>query len=187
MPLKISVDSGPENRGVLINLQNQWGINRVVASAYNPKAQGIIKQGHAAIVAALKKLPGNWHNNLHRVLWADRVTVKRSTGETPAYMVCSREHILPIELSIPTWQVLPWDEVTDTASLLAMRARQFEKRDVRLKESINQTVRLRQENKDYFNDSKIIRPEKLKPGDLILLKDSFHENNRSILSKFLPK
>jgi hypothetical protein len=187
MPLKISVDGGPENRGVLIDLQNQWGINRVVASAYNPKAQGMIERGHAAIVAALKKLPGDWHDNLHRVLWADRVTVKRSTGETPAYMVCGREHILPIELSIPTWQVLPWDEVTDTASLLAMRARQFEKRDVRLKESIARTVRLRQENKDYFDDSKIIRPEKLKPGDLVLLKDSFHENDRSILSKFLPK
>jgi hypothetical protein len=57
-------------------------------------------------------------------------------------MVCGREHILPIELSIPTWQVLPWDEVSDTALLLAMRARQFEKRDVRLKESIAWTVRL---------------------------------------------
>jgi hypothetical protein len=121
------------------------------------------------------------------VLWADRVTVKRSTGETLAYMVCSREHILPIKLSIPTWQVLSWDKVTNTASLLAIRAQQFEKRDVRLKESINQTVRLCQENKDYFDDSKIIRPEKLKPRDLVLLKDLFYENNQSILSKFLPK
>jgi hypothetical protein len=63
----------------------------------------MIERGHASIVAALKKLLGDWVDNLDRVLWADRVTVKRSTGETPAYMVCGREHILPIELSIPTW------------------------------------------------------------------------------------
>jgi hypothetical protein len=58
-------------------------------------------------------------------------------------MVCGREYILLIELSILTWQVLPWGEVSDTPSLLAIRARQFEKRDERLKESIARTVRLR--------------------------------------------
>jgi hypothetical protein len=83
----------------------------------------MIERGYAPLVAALKKLKGNWVDNLHCVLWADRVTVKRSTNETLAYLVCGREYILPIELLISTWQVLPWEEVTDTASLLAMRAR----------------------------------------------------------------
>jgi hypothetical protein len=89
------------------------------------------------------------------------VTVKRSTNETPAYLVCGREHILPIELSIPTWQVLLWEKVTNTASLLAIRARQFEKRDARLQEAIARTVRLRYKNKDYFDEAKTIRIEKL--------------------------
>jgi hypothetical protein len=187
LPLKMTVDGGPENKGLLKDLQQQWGINRIVASAYHPQGQGLIERGHAALVAALKKLPGNWVDNLWKVLWADRVTVKRSTNETPAFLVCGREHILPVELSIPTWQVLPWKEVRDTQTLLAMRARQFERRDARLKESIARTVRLRHENKDYFDESRVIRSEKLKIGDLVLLRDSYHENNRSVLTKFLPK
>jgi hypothetical protein len=135
-PLKMSVDGGPENKGLVEDIQRQFGINRVVASAYHPQGQGVIERGHTVLLAALKKLPGNWVDNLSKVLWADRVTVKRSTGETPAYLVSGREHILPIELSIPTWQVLPWKEVTDTPSLVAMRARQFQRRDRRLNEAI---------------------------------------------------
>lgn len=138
-------------------------------------------------MSALKKMSGNWVDNLHRALWADRVTVKRVTGETLAFLVCGKEHILPIELSILTWQTLPWDTVTDTASLLELRTRQFEKRDERLRESISRTVRLRDYNKEYFDDSKVLRPNVLQEGDLVLLRDSYHENDRTILTKFLPK
>jgi len=187
LPLKMSADGGPENKGLVESLQKQWGINRVISSAYHPQGQGLIERGHAPIVAALKKLRGNWVENLASVLWADRTTVKRSTQETPAYLVSGREHILPIELSIPTWQTLPWAEVKDTPTLLAMRAQQFRRRDERFQESINRTVRLRQENKDYFDDSKVLRKDPLAAGDLVLLRDSFHETDRSTLTKFLPK
>ncbi|KAK1907837.1 hypothetical protein P3342_006166 [Pyrenophora teres f. teres] len=141
LPLKMSADGGPENKGLVENLQQQWGINRVISSAYHPQGQGLIERGHAPIVAALKKLRGNWVDNLANVLWADRTTVKRSTQETPAYLVSGREHILPVELSIPTWQTLPWSEVKDTPTLLAMRAQQFQRRDERFQEAINRTVR----------------------------------------------
>ncbi|KAK1913548.1 hypothetical protein P3342_005485 [Pyrenophora teres f. teres] len=187
LPLKMSADGGPENKGLVENLQQQWGINRVISSAYHPQGQGLIERGHTPIVAALKKLRGNWVDNLANVLWADRTTVKRSTQETPAYLVSGREHILPVELSIPTWQTLPWSEVKDTPTLLAMRAQQFQRRDERFQEAINRTVRLRQENKDYFDDAKVLRKEPLAVGDLVLLRDSFHETDRSTLTKFLPK
>ena len=187
LPLKISADGGPENKGLVEDLQRQFGINRVISSAYHPQGQGLIERGHAPIVAALKKLRGNWVDNLPNVLWADRTTIKRSTNETPAYMVSGQEHILPIEMSIPTWQTLPWNEVSDTSTLLAMRARQFERRDSRFREAIDRTVRLRHENKDYFDDVKDVRASKLAVGDLVLLRDSFYDNDRSILTKFLPK
>jgi hypothetical protein len=187
IPLKMSADGGPENKGLVEDLQGQWGINRVTSSAYHPQGQGLIERGHAPIVAALKKLPGNWVDNLTNVLWADRTTIKRSTNETPAYLVSGQQHILPIELSIPTWQTLPWTEVYDTPTLLAMRARQFDRRDERFRESIDRTIRLRHENKEYFDNSKVLRPTKLSKGDLVLLRDSFYDNDRSTLTKFLPK
>jgi hypothetical protein len=82
-------------------------------------------------------MSGNWVLNLHIALWADRVTVKRSTGETPAFLICGYEHVLPVELSICTWQTLPWTEVHDTELLLALRAKQFEHKDARLREAVD--------------------------------------------------
>jgi ribonuclease HI len=109
VPYLMLVDGGPENRGLVKDLAVQFGIHRVVSSAYNSKAQGFIERGHQPIVGALKKMTGNWVDNLHLALWADRITVKRSTGESPVYLISGKEHVLPIELSIPTWQ--PWNGI----------------------------------------------------------------------------
>jgi hypothetical protein len=68
-----------------------------------------------------------------------------------------------------------------------MRARQFEKRDERFREAIARTIRLRHENKDYFDDSKVIRDTRFATGDLVLIRDSFYDTDRSTLTKFLPK
>ena len=169
VPLKMSCDGGPENQGLVKDLQEQLGIARVVSSAYNPQGQGLIERGHKVLVAALKKMTGNWTDNLSRALWADRVTVKRPTGETPAFLIGGKEHVLPVELSIPTWQVLPWEGVTDTASLIATRAAQFKTRDRRLEEAVDRTIRLRHANKEYFNSTKDIRHNQISQGDLVLL------------------
>lgn len=186
-PLKISCDGGSENKGLVIDLQKQYGIQRVVSSAHHPQGQGMIERGHKVIVAALKKMTGNWVLNLPQALWADRVTVKRSTGETPACLIGGKEHVLPIELSLPTWQTLPWEQVTDTPSLLAMRAEQFRKRDVHLQEAIDRTIRLRHQNKEYFDDAKRIRSDQLAIGDLVLLRDSPADADMSTIANFRPK
>lgn len=86
----------------------------------------MIERGHKPIVDALSKMSDggstNWVRNLPAVLWADRSTVRTSTGLTPYYISCGNEPVLPIELEIPTWRILPWDEVHPTSDLLAMRA-----------------------------------------------------------------
>jgi transposase InsO family protein len=157
LPYRLSVDGGPENRGLVIDLAKQYGITRVVSSAYHPQGQGLIERGHKELVGALQKMKGNWADNLHRALWADRISVKRSTGETPAYLVLGQEHVLPIELSIPTWQTIQWGKITDTESLIAARAKQFERRDHRLEESVDRTVRLRYEGKEWFDNRHVLR------------------------------
>ncbi|CAN9171366.1 unnamed protein product [Alternaria alternata] len=68
-----------------------------------------------------------------------------------------------------------------------MRARQFDRRDEKFREVIDRTVRLRHENKEYFNNAKVLRPKKLSVRDLVLLRDSFYNNDRLVLTKFLPK
>jgi transposase InsO family protein len=59
VPLKMSCDGGPENRGLVEDLQKLYGIERIVSSAYHPQGQGLIERGHKVLVATLKKLQGN--------------------------------------------------------------------------------------------------------------------------------
>jgi hypothetical protein len=100
------VDGGPENKDVVEQLAADYGIKRVIISVYNFKANGIIERGYLPIVNAFAKITdggeGNWVQNLHAVLWADRTTVRKSTGYTPFYLNINNEPILPIELNIPT-------------------------------------------------------------------------------------
>jgi hypothetical protein len=187
VPYKISVDGGPENKGLVIDLAHLFGFDRVVASSYHPQGQGMIERGHKELVGALRKMSGNWVDNLSRALWADRVTVKRSTGETPAYLLCGQEHVLPIELCIPTWQTLPWEGVQDTESLIALRAEQFEQRGLRLQEAVDRIHRLRQEGKEWFDEKANLRVEPLDVGDLVLVRDTFNDQDMSRITKLDPK
>jgi hypothetical protein len=70
-------------------------------------------------------------------LWADCVTVKRTTQETLLYLISGKEPILPVDLSVLTWQTLPWNKVWDTETLLALWARQFDCRDQRLQDAVD--------------------------------------------------
>ena len=107
-------------------LAQRYGVKMVVISAYHPQANGMIMCGHKPIVDALLKMSNgdstNWVRNLSTVLWADWSTVRTSTGLIPYYISCGNEPIVPIELEIPTWRILPWDEVHSTSDLLAVRA-----------------------------------------------------------------
>ena len=101
----------PENKDVVNQFAVNYGIKRVVISAYKFKVNGMIERGHLSIVNAFAKITdggkGNWVQNLHAVLWADRITVRKSTGYTPFYLNVSSEPILLIELNIFTWKILP--------------------------------------------------------------------------------
>jgi hypothetical protein len=126
---QLTVDGNPENKDVMEQLVIDYGIKRVVISAYNFKINGIIERGYSPIVNALAKITdggkGNWVQNLYAVLWADRITVRKSTGYIPFYLNVSSEPILPIELDIPIWKIFPWGSVQTIADFLVLRTRQF--------------------------------------------------------------
>jgi hypothetical protein len=71
----------------------------------------MIEKGHKPLINALSKMINeglkNWINNLPAVLWADRFTIKRSTGYIPFYLLYSREPVLPIKFKVPTWRIFP--------------------------------------------------------------------------------
>ena len=177
---KLIVDGGPENKDQVIELANRYAIKRVVVSAYHPQANGMVERGHKPIVDALSKMTNGgllkWVDNLHAVLWADRTTVKKSTGHTPFYLNHGCEPMLPIELEIPTWNVLPWYEVRSTAELLSLRARQIQRRDEDIEEAALYLQRKRMEGKDNFDLDHRIREKDFSVNDMVLLHDTKREN-----------
>lgn len=180
---RMVMDGGPENKDVVEKLAERYGIRRIVASAYHPQGNGMVERGHSPITASLSKLTGggrtSWIQHLHAVLWADRITVRASTGLAPYEIEHSERAILPIEAEIATWHVLPWNQVRSTAELLAMRARQLEMREEDMEEARLHLRRAREMNKEYFDQVHNLRHEHLEVGDLVLLHDTKNEKDMS--------
>jgi hypothetical protein len=178
---KLVVDGGPENKKWGDVLASRYNIHKVVTSAYHPQANGMIERGHTAIVDALSKMTNgglkNWVTNLHSVLWADRTTIRRTTGLTPFRLNYGNEAVLPIELEIPTWQTLAWSQVRTTGDLLAVRAQQLQRRDKDMQEAVDYARRMREASKDPFDTTHQLHSRPFCVGDIVLLHDSKRETS----------
>jgi len=184
VPSKLVVDGGPENKDLVATLAEKYGISRVVVSAYHPQANGMIERHHRSVVDALSKLTGggaekNWVRHLPAVLWAERTTVKQTTGMTPYEVEYAQRPVLPVELDVTTWSVMRWKEVRNTADLIAMRARALERRDEDLEEARLRLRRSREENKVRFDLEKNVRDVPLPVGMLVLLRNEQKRINMS--------
>ncbi len=143
----------------------------------------MIEHGHKPIVDVLSKMSDggstNWVQNLPAVLWADQSTVRTSTGLTPYYICCGSEPVFLIELEVPTWRILSLSKVYSTADLLAIRARQLQRRDKDLEEATLHFQRIRLEGKEQQDFKHGIRNEKLAVGSIVLLHDTRREKDMS--------
>ena len=180
---KSIIDGRSENKDAVGELTKRYKVKEVVVSAYHPKTNRMIERGHKPIVDALSKMSErgstNWVRNLHTVLLADRSTVRTSTGLTPYYICCGSELVLPIELEISTWRVLPWDKVHSTADLLAICARQLQCRDRDLEEATLHLQRMHLEGKEHHDLKHGIRQEEPTIKSNVLLYDTRREKDMS--------
>ena len=184
-PQKIVVDGGTENQGFVRELSDKYKLGRVQISPYNPRANGQVERGHAPIINSLAKMRGSWIRHLPAVLRADRATVRRSTGYSPHRLLYGCELTLLIELEVPTYATLPFEQVTNTEELIALRARQFERRDDDVAEALAHLQRMREESAEYFDENNSIRQEPLHEGDYVLLWDSSIDTSYARMHKFV--
>jgi len=95
-------DNGLENSGWSKVLREEYNYKVVKILAYNSQVAGYIEHGNQTLLRSLAKMTKggvlDWALILPSVLWADRTTVKSSTGFIPAYLVYGSEVVLPIEL-----------------------------------------------------------------------------------------
>ncbi|KAJ9246723.1 hypothetical protein DTO195F2_9270 [Paecilomyces variotii] len=176
-------DGGPENKAAVDVLVQKYKINRIKVSPYNPQANGAVEVTHKSFIRSIRKLAKgtgvNWVDHLPAVIWADRNTVKTSTGLTPFRAVMGYDAVLPIELEVPTWKTLAWDKVRTTEDLLLLRARQIELRDQDTEEARLRVQRRREAGKEVFDNKKRLREERLTEGQLVLLHDTKLETSYS--------
>lgn len=68
-----------------------------------------------------------WINHLPAVLWANRITIRYTTGYLPLRRMFGQDALLPIKLQNLTWNMADWIQgIEDTTSLIAASARQLE-------------------------------------------------------------
>ena len=171
-------------------LLEHYRIRRTVVSAYHPQANGLVERGHDSIVNSLSKYSnkvGDWVKYLPLALWADRVSVRRSTGYSAFEMVYGRECILPVQFSSLSWSMVDWEgEVRTHEDLLLARMRQLDQRVLAEAQAAENLRNSRKGNKAYFDQQKRFRggEEQLHVGDLVLLHNTKKVKTYSSKNKF---
>ncbi|XP_066167022.1 uncharacterized protein [Oryza sativa Japonica Group] len=119
VPNCIITDNGTQFTSELFgDYCDDMGIKLCFASPAHPKSNGQVERANAEILKGLKtktynvlkKHGDSWLEELPTVLWENRTTPSRATGETPFFLVYGAEAVLPSELSLGSPRVVLYNE-----------------------------------------------------------------------------
>ena len=98
------MDDGSENLSLTKTLLKRYCIKNVHISAYHPQSNGLVERGHGPVVNALAKYARdekvNWPRYLSLALWANRISIRRSTEYSAFELLYGRNCLLPVDLNI---------------------------------------------------------------------------------------
>ncbi|KAK5802116.1 hypothetical protein PVK06_029698 [Gossypium arboreum] len=110
LPEKIISDNATNlNNKMMKEVCEQFQIKHHNSSPYHPKMNGAVKAANKNIKRIIGKMTEtykDWHEKLPFALFAYRTSVRTSTGAAPFSLVYGMEAVLPIEVEIPSLQVL---------------------------------------------------------------------------------
>lgn len=176
--VKIVTDNGSPFRKAVRWLEEKYGIRGVAISPYNSQANGVVERPHWDLRQMLFKATGGevkkWFWNLHHVMWADRVTIRKGTGCSPYFMITGAHPTLPLDIVEATWLVKYPAQIATTTEIIGLRALALAKhvdhveamRQKVNREKMRRTLQLEQDAKARIKDFD------LGAGDLVLVKNS---------------
>ncbi len=136
----LTMDNGSEFQGEVQHLlRSLYRCTVIFSTLYHPEGNAPVEHSHDTLVSCLFKLTGDakghWPLYLHPVLFALRTTTSRSTGFSPFYLLYGQQPVFSFDAEDITWQTLDWDQVRTHEDLIAIRARQLQRRDQTLEQA----------------------------------------------------
>jgi len=180
---EIVTDNAPAYVSAVDRLRELYGITHIRISGYNSQANGIVESKHfdvrEAIVKTCRGAISKWREVLPHVLWAERVTIRKSTGFSPYYMAHGVHPLVPFDIIEATHLSPAQDFGMSTEELVALRASQLMKRPEDLEQMRKTVAASRERSLEQFSRRHAARiiDFDFKPGALVLVRNSRIEDS----------
>ncbi|OJT06660.1 Transposon Tf2-1 polyprotein [Trametes pubescens] len=186
-------DNGTPFVAALDYLRKKYGITHIRISGYNSRANGIVKRPHYDMRQALFKAADGaqerWHQHVHNVQWANRITVRRRLGCSPFFAATGSHPLLPFDIVKATYLAPPPNAMPSTADLIASRARALARRaeDVDRLHTRVYNARVHAAHQLELKHPRSIRDFNFARGDLVLMRNKAIESalNRKMRPRYL--
>jgi hypothetical protein len=158
-------------------LAAKYGIRHIRISPYNSQANGPVERRHLDVREAIMKTcegdESKWHTVVPLVFWAERVTTHRNLGYSSYYIAHGIEPLFPFDLAEATYMV-PAQDAMSTSDLIALRARQLQKRPEDLEQVKQRVIKARFDSIRNYEAkfANTIKTYDFKPGNLVLIRNS---------------
>nr|GEW43852.1 reverse transcriptase domain-containing protein [Tanacetum cinerariifolium] len=140
-------------------------IRQHFASVKHPQINGLVKRANHSmgegIKARLDARSKNWMEELPHVLWAHRITIKSSNGDTPFSLTYGVEAVIPAEIDMPTLRTAKVDLIQNNEALEINLDFLEERRE----EAAIREAKSKEKMEKYYNSK--VQNTSFKPGDLV--------------------
>jgi hypothetical protein len=183
--IEVVTDNGPSFHGEFEQLLKDYGVKQIKISPYNSQANGVVERGHFNIREALVKLSKNkiaqWPQMVSAACYTDRITIRRSTGYSPFYLLHGVHPFLPCDLVDATFMVTQFKPGMTDIELIAARTQQLLRlpQDIEKAKQTLQKARIRSKKAFESKYARRMIKSDYEPGTLVLLRNVPLENTMS--------
>ena len=176
----IVINKDFENKTVTEELLNRYRIRIKLTSIYHASINEMIERKHWSLINVLSKLIEDkierWFQHFYAMLWTDRIIVRDFINVIFFRFLYKHDIVLLIEIKYSTWHIMNWNKIRSIEDLLAMRVKQFQRKDKDFKKVALHLKRMRKQNKELFNNKHQLRKIFLNADDLMVKHDIKFDN-----------